>query len=522
MTSTTFVPGTVIASTWLNDVNTAVYKALPISVTSFGVVGTGDETTKVQNAVNALTSINSVLDLGGLNINITTVNLPNALAITIQRGSINVTSGAGFSKVTTTSPQSGGTFAKYDVTFDNVQFTKSTSGGSCIFINLAWQDATGGVITTPSCNFQLSNGAVGVRLALSFFSNIAGRFFMDATSTGLLFDSSQVVAADAHPSCPFAVSCSANFTGGIGFDQVFQSSSQWNSCEGCSFTPGAHFYNSKFLAKKYNLLKLTGVELNSAHVTFDSGFNTIISGGYVDRNVVGDGVLMTFLTTIRTSTEHYIGGGIQFNAQGSVGDMLVFSDAGTFAGAQISNVVIDGSSFVGGLNDGANQINGIKFNHNSIRNVNITGAQTFQNLYACLYFSQVVNRSVINQFDARDLSWYAFQVTTGYGTTQFNRFDPIYRVIPISLNCANYTSSGADETMTSNTLTFPSFMRPPVAAMSGVTNPFGAGFWDITASQVARDAVIVNLVKKVAATTGTRGGATGTLTLDASQYLAPL
>lgn len=522
MTSTVFSPGTVVASTWLNDVNTVVYKQLPISVTSFGVVGTGDETVQVQNAVNALTSVNSVLDLAGLNINITTINLPNALAITIQRGNVTVTSGAGFSKVTSTSPQSGGTFAKYDVTFDNVQFTKTTSGGSCIYINLAWQDATGGVITTPSCNFQLTNGAVGVRLALSFFSSIEGRFNMDSTSTGLLFDSSQVVVGDTHPSCPFAVKVGANFSGGIGFDQVYQSASAWNSFEGCSFVPGTMFYNSKFFAKKYNLLKCTGVEWNSSHITLDSGFNTIISGGYADRNVVGDGPLMTFLTTNRTSTEHYIGGGIQFNAQGSVGDLLVFSDASTAASAQISNVVIDGCSFLGGLNDAANQINGIKFDHALLRNCNVTGAQTFQNLYSCLYFNKVINRSVINQFDARDISWYAFQVSVGYGVTQYNRFDPLYRIIPISLNCANYTSSLADETMTSNILTFPSFMRPPVAAMSGVANPFGAGFWDITATQVARDAVQVNLVKKVAATTGTRGGATGTLTLDASQYVAPL
>lgn len=495
-----------------------------VSVADFGVVGSGDETVKVQAAVDSFTGVSCTLDLVGLAISITTVNIPNAKAVTVKNGSITVIGAGsmGLSKVTTTSPQSGGTYAKYDLTCENVKFTRLVTGGACVRVGLAWQDATGGVVIDPSCNFQLSNGAVGMRLSRCFFSQIDGRFFMDATSTGLLCDASEVVAADAYPSCPFTVRCGANFTGGIGFDQVFVAGSTWNSFEGFTFSPGCSFYASEFRAKKYNLLKCVGVEWNSAKLLLDSGNNTIITGGYTDRNVVGDGPLMTVKTTYRNVQQFYVGGGFQCNAQGSVGDMIVFTDSGALGGTQITNVVIGAVSFIGGINDVANQINGIKFNHVSMRNVNVTGEQTFQNLYGCLYFVQAINRSVIKQFDARDISWYAVNVATGYGATAYNRFDGIYRVITVDILCASYASSGAVENIHSQVLTFDSMMRPPVVSVSAVNSYFGAGYFTIAASQAGRDTVWAYLVKNIAAPSANRGGCSATLTLDASQYLAPL
>lgn len=492
-----------------------------VSIADFGCTGSGDETTKVQAAVNSFTGVSCILDLAGLSISITTVNIPNGKAFTVKNGSVTVTgAGFGFSKVTATVAAPA-----RDLVLDNVQFTRSVAAGACVFINLAWQDSSGGVIVLPNCSFTLTNGAYGVRLARSFGSCLGGRYTMDATSTGFMCDASEVVAADAYPSCPFVVNVdNAFFSGGIAFDQLFVSGSIWNSFEGISFGPGARFYASKFKATKYNSLRITGVEGASWNAVFDSGINTTINAGYFDRNTNGD-FLIKVLTTLRDIQGFNIGGGVVLSAQGTTGDMVIFSDAGTAASKQITDVNIGSAYWVGGLNNVATPIRGIQFNHNACRNINIDGGQNFQNLYSCITFTQALNRSTIKSFEARDISWYAENVATGYGPiagTNYNRFPGVYRVLNINMTCSNYTASGANEVVQICNPTFDDMMRAPVVAISGINSYFGAGYFTMTVPASYRNGIEIDLVKNIAAPTANRGGCLAVFALDASQYLAPL
>lgn len=489
--------------------------------------GVIDATAAFQKCLDEAVAPAIDLDLCGNTYAITTVNIPNAKPVRVKNGRI-IVKGAGslgLSKRTTESPQSGGAFARYDLVCDNIQFERSESGGACVDIKLAWQDSTAGIVLTPSCNFDLKNGAVGVRASRSFFNRINGRFNMDATSVGFLADSSEIVPGDAYPSCPFITTFeNGSFSGGIGFDNIRSSEPTiWNSFEGFTFTSGWTFYASQCFAAKYNFLQFNGTHMVSAKTVLDSGNNTVICGGYWDRQA-GEGNVLTFKRTVRDVQQVAIGGGVQFNAQGTAGELIEFTDAGAFAGTVMTNINIDSILFIGGINDVAQRIDGIHFNDATVRNVNITGAQNFQSMYACLRFSKSINRSSIKAFEARDVSWYADGVAIGFGTpnTNLNRFDGVYNVYTLDIWVPNYIATAASEPIHKQLITFPNMMRPPVAVISGLTEPFGAGNFTLTAPVTYRNSVEIDLIKNASAPGNGRGGCGATLTLDASQYLAPL
>ena len=489
--------------------------------------GVIDATAAFQKCLDEAVAQAIDLDLCGNTYAITTVNIPNAKPVRVKNGRI-IVKGAGslgLSKRTTESPQSGGAFARYDLVCDNIQFERSESGGACVDIKLAWQDSTAGIVLTPSCNFELKNGAVGVRASRSFFNRINGRFNMDATSVGFLADSSEIVPGDAYPSCPFITTFeNGSFSGGIGFDNIRSSEpTAWNSFEGFTFTSGWAFYASQCFAAKYNFLQFNGTHMVSAKTVLDSGNNTVICGGYWDRQA-GEGNVLTFKRTVRDVQQVAIGGGVQFNAQGTAGELIEFTDAGAFAGTVMTNINIDSILFIGGINDVAQRIDGIHFNDATVRNVNITGAQNFQNMYACLRFSKSINRSSIKAFEARDVSWYADGAAIGFGTpnTNFNRFDGVYNVYTLDIWVPNYIATAAIEPIHKQLVTFPSMMRPPVAVISVLTEPFGSGNFTLTAPVTYRNSVEIDLIKNASAPGNGRGGCGATLTLDASQYIAPL
>ena len=488
--------------------------------------GVIDATLALQTCLDEAITDTIALDLCGRTYAITTVNIPNAKAVTIKNGRLLVKGAGslGLSKRTTVSPQGGGAFARYDLVCDNIQFERSESGGACVDIKLAWQDSTAGIVLTPSCNFELKNGAVGVRLSRSFGNSISGRYNMDATSTAILCDASEVVAADAYPSGPMeTIVDTAFFEGGIAFDQVFVNGSNWNSFEGFSFGPGCRFYASKFFAKKYNSLKINGVHGVSWNAVLDSGINTSITGGYYDRQTANDW-LFKFLTTIKGSQGITIGGGATLSAQGSIGDMVVFSDAGSAPGAQITNVVIGTSYWVGGINSESQAIRGLLFNHNGLRNVLVDGSQSFQMMYACMTFVRPINRSLIKAFNARDIALYSENTAYGFGDplTHFNRFDGVYNVYTLDIWVPTYIATAVSEPIHKQLITFPSMMRAPVAVISGLTEPFGSGNFTLTAPLTYSNSVEIDLIKNASAPGNGRGGCGATLTLDASKYIAPL
>ncbi|MGL4630835.1 MAG: hypothetical protein ACRCVT_06480 [Leadbetterella sp.] len=520
MANTTFINyETPVEAAWLNDVNAVTYLGtINMRTSSYGAIGDGiaDDTLAIQEALNTGRNI----DLAGGTYSIRTVTIPSGIPIKISNGYIVVLSGgAGFSKTTVTVNGKA-----EDVSFDNVHFTKTSPGGSCIYINLAWQDSTGGILVSPNCSFTLSGGAIGIRLSRSFGNSIGGRFNMDATSTGILCDSTEIVPGDSAPSCPFHTSIGpAFFQGGTAFDQIFQTGSQWNSFEGFTFTSSAQFYSSKFIAKKYNGLHMTGIIGVSWGAMFDSGYNTQITAGYFDR--LDTNPCIEVRTTIRNVQNFMIGGNCIFAAQGTAGDLLQFSDVGTAPSAQITTVNIGQCSFFGGLNNVSSPTRGIGFNHGNTTNVNIDGSQTYQALYSCINFQKGIVRSILKPFGARDITFYVENVATGYGPlngTGYNRFDGIYTVHEISIIIPTYVSTGVAETVYLENLSFDNMMRPPIATVSNVVSPFGSGFFTITVPLTRRNSVEINLVKNTIAPGNTRGGANATIVLDSSVYIAPL
>lgn len=480
----------------------------------------GDATAALLNIIEHFDHV--TIDLGNRAYTITDVQVPPGKAVTVRNGKLAVVgeTSRGIQRVTTISPQDDGPPSKFDVILDNIKFTRAEPGGACAYYNSAWQDSTGGIVTTPSCSFNLSNGAVGLRLARSFGNNIKGKFFMDATSTGVLADASEVVEGDAHPSGPMeTVVDEAMFTGGIAFDCAFNAESNWNAFEGFSFGAGVRFYSSKFKATKYNGLKLTGCHGASASAILDSGINTAITGGYYDRRTGGD-KLFTFKTTVRDMQGVTIDGGVVLSAQGAEGDLVVFSDAGAAVGKQITNVNLGGFYAVGGVNSSDHMIRGVVFDHANCSHVNIDGGPNFQAMFACLAFDKPINRSTIKAFEARDVSWYAQNVETGW-SGGYNRFDPIYRFYEnFTMVYPTYISTAVVEPIGTTFCPHPEMMRPPAIRMGAYLNQYGPHFtFQVTS---LRNGISVELIKAISAPGGTRAGQTAHLTLDASQYIAPL
>jgi hypothetical protein len=521
-----FAPGAVL--TGAGPVTLAPGSVPEIQPQWFGAVGDGvtNDTAAFQAALNAIVGDAARLALGGRHYVITTVTVPNAKKIEITNGMITVSgvNSQGFAKTTSTSPQGGGAYARMDVTFDNVHFLRSVTGGSCIRIDLAWQDVTGSCVVLPNCSFELTNGAVGLRLSKGFFHKIGGRYKMDGgepgTSTALLCDASNADTSVPQGPIDFVVD-HASFHGGIAFDQVQPPGGSWNAFEGARFGPGCSFYAAEFRAARYNFLSLNGCHVVSAKCVLDSGYNTTILGGYFDRVAAAHGPVLTVKTTIRNVLGLVISGGTIFSAQGTAGTLVHFSDAGAAGGTQITNVVFGDCYFVGGVNDIGTAIQGIRCDHAELRNLVVTPGVSFQNMYSALLFSQGVNRSVIHSFDARDVTYYAEDVATGFGTDQYNRFDGVYQVRQVTLIVPTHLASGVDEPVFVENMAFPSMLRPPSVSIADiVSTPSGA--FTVTVPATYRDGIQINMVKLSAAPGASRGVVTATLTLDGSQYLAPL
>lgn len=488
------------------------------------ILTTANHTDALQAAINAIIGEVAVIDLGMTELEIATVNVTAAgKSITFRNGKITVAgvSSKGFSRVKTDT----GTLAKYDMSFDNVHFVKSDAGGSCIEIDIAWQDATGGVDINSNCSFNLTNGAIGIRLKKSFGNNIRGRYLMDSTSTAILCDSSEPVAGDTHPQCPMeTVVDDAMFSGGIGFDQLLNPSSSWNSFEGFSFGPGVRFYDSKFKAKKYNGLKLNGVHGVSWNAELDSGFNTSICGGYYDKQNSSDWIFK-FLTTVRSSQGIVFSGGAVISAQGNAGNMVIFTDDNTAASAAITCVILGDVYLISGDYSPSSlpaPSRGFWFDHALLSHVSVSSSLSFQAVFACLSFNKPINRSVINGFDARETVWYAESVAIGY-SGGFNRFDGVYREIDeIELMVPTYISTGVNEPVFVENIFFENMMRPPIATVSNIVSTTGAGEFTITVPLTYRNGLRIYLIKNASAPGGARGAATAKIVLDSSKYLAPL
>jgi len=183
MSSTTFTSGTVIASTWLNDVNNAVYNTVPTQSSAAGISynegGTGAVTTTVQAKLQQTVSVK---DFGATGNGSTddTAAIQSALnsgagAVYFPSGTYEITNfltlpnnvmvyGDGWATLISQVTQDKNVFvAGNDNVFSNFR-AKVVDGSNATFNSCIYAESVNN-LTVDSCFLELANfGAVGVQI----------------------------------------------------------------------------------------------------------------------------------------------------------------------------------------------------------------------------------------------------------------------------------------------------------------------------------------------------------------------
>jgi len=141
MSSTTFTSGTVIASTWLNDVNNAVYNTVPSQSSaaniSYNEGGTGAVTTTVQAKLQQTVSVK---DFGAAGDGITDDTTAIQAAINVNGGNVSVYFPTGVYKITSTINLPASSSLKMYGNGFNPQETSNATHGSIV----KWSGAANG------------------------------------------------------------------------------------------------------------------------------------------------------------------------------------------------------------------------------------------------------------------------------------------------------------------------------------------------------------------------------------------
>jgi hypothetical protein len=476
-----------------------------INVKWFGAKG--DATTDDSAAFS--TSLNYLPDGGSLFLDgifkISNVSVPATKNITITGGIIRPGSGTGFTRT-------GSTLIINGTTYQNITFECSTNNVVCINENLDFSSSGNLGIHVTGCFFKLSNGAVGVSLSGSDFNKITENHF-NCESNGVAIRTAS--AADFTKTPMESIISKNTFRTGVAFTQVIAANST-SSLEGFTFE-GNKLFASTFSIAKCNSIKILNNHFVSSNCTIDGIFNSIIQGNYFDRSTAGATLLNVKHTQRNIMNLQIVNN--HFNAQGQAGDMVLFS--GGNAANQTTCVTISGNQYVGGVNNVSQKISGIVFNSSlgGITKVYI-GAENYFNLYSCIRLDSALDRSVIDNFVARDISWYAenMNVTT---LGSYSRADSLWKVVKAYLLTPTYISTNVDEPVLSQVVSYQQMMRTPVITIQNIVSNFPP-YFSFAAANLSNGSAVFNLIKKSTAPGNGRGDVSADVILDATQYLAPL
>ncbi|SEW35894.1 hypothetical protein SAMN05428988_4410 [Chitinophaga sp. YR573] len=499
--------GTVIRPD-LPQGNNGVWRRLyetEINVKWFGAKGDAsmDASAAFTSALNYLPD-GGVLFLDGI-FQISNVSVPAIKNVTISGGIVRPGSGTGFTRT-------GSTLIVNGTTYQGITFECSTTGVVCINENPDFSSSGNLGIHVTGCFFELSNGAVGVSLSGSDFNKITENHF-NCESNGVAI---RTVSASAFTKTPMESIISKNtFRTGVAFTQVIAADST-SALEGFTFE-GNKLFASTFSIAKCNSIKILNNHFVSSNCTIDGIFNSIVQGNYFDRTTAG-AILLNVKHVQRNVMNLQIVNN-HFNAQGQAGDMVIFS--GGNAANQTTCITISGNQYVGGVNNISQKISGIVFNSSlgGITKVYI-GAENYFNMYSCIRLDTALDRSVIDNFVARDISWYAENMNaTTLGS--YSRADFLWKVMKAYLLTPTYISTNVSESVLSQVVSYQQMMRTPVITIQNITSNFPP-YFSFSATNLSNGSIVFNLIKNATAPGNGRGDVSADVILDATQYLAPL
>ncbi len=207
MTDTTFIPGTVVASTWLNDVNTMTYKSfVNVKMAPFNAVGDGvtDDTAAFQAAINYL------LPTGGhISVPKGTYKITSSLSITAAVWTPILIKGDAYSVIDSSSfsgvlfSDASGNVRFEDLILNGPGKAVTTSWGISSALGLGWikgctiknyyygVDCSGSTSGLVERNrFSLNHVGVNSVKISPLFSNIISvvRNYLDFNDYGVYFD----------------------------------------------------------------------------------------------------------------------------------------------------------------------------------------------------------------------------------------------------------------------------------------------------------------------------------------------
>ena len=432
-----------------------------------------DNSAAIQTAVNACTGT----------CNIVLVNVVIGAKIVLPLNVDITFTAIGPVRVTSTSPA----FYRYQatsaahpianrITFEGISFTK-TNAGIIIWDNLFFNSSTNMGITVHNCHFQLANSG-SVAIALSGDSGVVITDNVFDTGTGMVGTAietlTDVIAGDGTVRTPMIVSVANNtFRGGVAFRQVALNTGA-DPAEGIMFTGNSFILSTVTISG--NEINFIGNSFSGANVVMKDLSNSVFSSNYLDNGNVSGKTLLTIDNVVhqQITANSFVGAG-QINTTG-----VLFTNPRRMA-TGTTNVTLSGN-FYTGANNGTTGCPsacvyaptggfGIVFGDAVARNIYV-GGESFRLLSDAIKFTAALNRSTIESFEARDVFYYAHDISTFAGN--FLIADHLYKRFDVHLE-GNVWTAGIQADIASQMIYYSMFPGASVSVTQTAPDVCTAG-----------------------------------------------
>jgi hypothetical protein len=438
------ITGSAIASSVPNSagsqiINQASVTTLSVNNLNGAAYINGDRSTDnsvaIQTAVNACTGT----------CNIVLVNAVIGAQIVLPLNVDITFTAIGPVRVTTTSPA----FYRYQatsaalavanhITFTGISFTK-TNAGIIIWDNLFFNSSTNMGITVHGCHFQLSNvGAIAIALSGDSGTIISDNVFdtgpgLVGTAIETITDNVSLSSGAQYVRTPMIATIANNtFRYGVAFVQTMLRTGA-DPGEGFTFT-GNHFIGATITLSGLEM-NVVGNEFVGAHVTLKDLSGSIFTANYLDAGNVPSQTLLTVDSVIHQQIT-----GNNFNSGGQLSTTLVAFVNPRALHTGTTTVTLTGNIYVG-ANNGLTGCPsacvytptggfGIVFDDPAARNIYV-GGENFRQMSDALKFTAALDRSTIESFEARDVFYYAHNISTFAGS--FLIASHLYNVIRVNV-----------------------------------------------------------------------------------------